>query len=63
MSHTITAAAKLTVMNGTSTLATLHTDIQTALRTLANGDKIIDIIVEKDIHSNKCVICIVYEDQ
>ncbi len=63
MSHTITAAAKLTVNTITSTLATLHTDLQTSLRTLANGDKIIDIIVEKDIHSNQVCVYIVFEDQ
>ena len=44
-------------------LATIDADLQTALRTLANGDKIIDISIVKNNHSNLVVAYITYEDQ
>lgn len=44
-------------------LATIDADLQTALRTLANGDKIIDISIVKNNQSNRVVGYITYEDQ
>ena len=63
MRHTITNASKLTVQTLSTTMVALHTDVQGAIRTLAAGDKIIDIITIKDIHSNQVQVYIVFEDQ
>ena len=63
MSHTITDKTKLTVLQVNADLATIDADLQTALRTLANGDKIIDISIVKNNHSNLVVAYITYEDQ
>ena len=63
MSHTITDPSKLTVQTLSTTMVVLHTDVQGAIRTLAAGDKIVDIITIKDIHSNQVQVYIVFEDQ
>lgn len=63
MSHTITDKTKLTVTQVNADLATIDADLQTALRLLANGDKIIDISIVKNNHNNRVVAYITYEDQ
>ena len=63
MSHTITAAAKLTVTQVVGDLATIDASIQTALRLLSNGDKIIDISLVRNRTSNKVTAYITFEDQ
>tara|TARA_R100000734_G_C3298727_1_gene89612 strand:- start:190 stop:387 length:198 start_codon:yes stop_codon:yes gene_type:complete len=65
MSHTITDKSKLTVVQVESDLATIHTDIQAALRgsTFANGDKIISINIERNRTTNNAVAYITFEDQ
>ena len=63
MSHTIADVTKLTVLQVNADLATIDADLQTALRTLANGDKIIDISIVKNNQSNRVVGYITYEDQ
>ena len=55
MSHQITDVTKLTVLQVNADLATIDADLQTALRTLANGDKIIDISIVKNNQSNRVV--------
>ena len=62
MSHTITAAAKMTVTQVSGTINTIDAQIQTALRALANGDKIVSIktVVSS---SNNVVAYITFEDQ
>tara|TARA_Y100000004_G_C8921674_1_gene415722 strand:- start:187 stop:378 length:192 start_codon:yes stop_codon:yes gene_type:complete len=63
MSHTIGAAAKLTTEVVYGTHLNIHTNIQTALRALANGDKIISIDVVRKSAGNKFMAIITYEDQ
>jgi microcompartment protein CcmL/EutN len=65
MSHTITDKSKLTVVQVEGDLATIDASIQTALRgsAFANGDKIIDISIVKNRHSNRLVAYITFEDQ
>ena len=63
MSHQISDVTKLTVLQVNADLATIDADLQTALRTLANGDKIIDISIVKNNQSNRVVGYITYEDQ
>ena len=53
MSHTITDKTKLTVTQVVGDLATIDASIQTALRLLSNGDKIIDISLVRNRTSNK----------
>jgi len=62
VSHTITAAAKMTVTQVSGTINTIDAQIQTALRALANGDKIVSIntVVSS---SNNVVAYITFEDQ
>jgi len=63
MSHTITDKDKLTSTTVFGNNLTIHTQIQTALRTLANGDKIIDISITRKSVGNNCFAVITYEDQ
>tara|TARA_R110002020_G_C15995925_1_gene749776 strand:- start:395 stop:586 length:192 start_codon:yes stop_codon:yes gene_type:complete len=63
MSHTISAPAKLTTLVVYGTHLTIHSQIQTALRTLAAGDDVIDIsIIRKNVGNNYMAV-ISYEDQ
>ena len=57
MSHTITDKSKLTVVQVNGDLATIDAQLQTTLQgsTFANGDKIIDISIIKNNHSNLVV--------
>jgi hypothetical protein len=63
MSHTITDKTKLTVLQVNADMATIDADLQTALRTLANGDKIISIDMIRNRTSNLVTAYISYEDQ
>ena len=63
MSHTITDKTKLTTTVVYGNNNTIHTQIQTALRALANGDKIIDISIVRKSVGNNCFAVITYEDQ
>ena len=65
MSHTIADKSKLKVHAVNGDLATIDANIQSALQgsTFANGDKIIDISIVKNNHSNLLVAYITYEDQ
>jgi len=63
MSHTITAAAKMTTSVVYGTHLTIHTQIQAALRALANGDKIVDISVIRKPVGNNYMGIITFEDQ
>jgi len=63
LSHTITAAAKMTVQAISSNLATAHTDLQAALRALANGDDVVSIDMVRDNNSNSVMIYLTFEDQ
>ena len=63
MSHTITDKTKLTTTVVYGTHITIHTQIQTALRALANGDKIIDISVVRKSVGNSFMAVITFEDQ
>lgn len=65
MSHTITDKTKLTVVQVSGDLGSIDASIQTALRgsSFANGDKIIDISIVKNKHSNLLVAYITFEDQ
>ncbi len=62
MSHTITDKTKMTVTQVSGTINTIDAQIQTALRALANGDKIVSIntVVSS---SNNVVAYITFEDQ
>tara|TARA_R100001510_G_C7617646_1_gene179360 strand:- start:491 stop:682 length:192 start_codon:yes stop_codon:yes gene_type:complete len=63
MSHTIAAAAKMTVQAISSDLASAHTDLQTALRALAAGDDVVSIDMVRDNNSNSVMIYLTFEDQ
>lgn len=63
MSHTITDPAKLTTAVVIGTQSTIHTLIQTALRALAAGDKIVDISINRKSVGNNFIGIITYEDQ
>lgn len=63
MSHEITDITKLTVTQVVGDLSTIDASIQTALRALANGDKIIDISLVRNRTSNKVTAYITFEDQ
>tara|TARA_R110001599_G_scaffold130502_1_gene305688 strand:- start:366 stop:557 length:192 start_codon:yes stop_codon:yes gene_type:complete len=63
MSHTITDVSKLTVTEVVGDLATIDATLQTALRLLANGDKIISIDMIRNRTSNLVTAYIVWEDQ
>ena len=63
MSHTIGNASKLTSTTAYGNNNTIHTQIQTALRALAAGDKIIDISIVRKSVGNNCFAVITYEDQ
>jgi hypothetical protein len=63
MSHTIGDKTKLTVLQVNADMATIDADLQTALRTLANGDKIISIDMIRNRTSNLVTAYISYEDQ
>jgi len=63
MSHTITDVTKLTVTEVVGDLATIDASIQTALRALSNGDKIISIDMIRNRTSNKVTAYITFEDQ
>ena len=63
MSHTITAAAKMTTTVVYGTHLTIGPAIQTALRALANGDKIVDISVMRKPVGNNYMGVITFEDQ
>ena len=63
MSHTITDITKLTVTEVVGDLATIDASLQTALRALANGDKIISINMIRNRTSNKVTAYITFEDQ
>jgi|TARA_R100001463_G_scaffold30495_8_gene69266 hypothetical protein len=63
MSHEITAAAKMTTSVVYGTHLTIHTQIQAALRALANGDKIVDISVIRKPVGNNYMGIITFEDQ
>jgi hypothetical protein len=62
VSHTITDKTKMTVTQVSGTINTIDAQIQTALRALANGDKIVSIntVVSS---SNNVVAYITFEDQ
>jgi hypothetical protein len=63
MSHTIGTPAKLTSTTVYGNNNTIHTQIQTALRALVAGDKIIDISIIRKSVGNNCFAVITYEDQ
>ena len=63
MSHTITDKTKLTVTEVVGDLATIDASLQTALRALANGDKIISIDMIRNRTSNLVTAYITFEDQ
>ncbi len=63
MAHTIVDPAKLTVTEVSTDLAGMDAAVQTSLRTLAAGDKIIEIIYERQKDSNDIVVNIIWEDQ
>tara|TARA_X000001382_G_scaffold106469_1_gene81865 strand:- start:697 stop:888 length:192 start_codon:yes stop_codon:yes gene_type:complete len=63
MSHTITDPAKLTTVTVSGTQSTIHTIIQTALRGLAAGDKIVDISIIRKSVGNNFIAIITFEDQ
>tara|TARA_Y100000593_G_C4097926_1_gene231754 strand:- start:107 stop:298 length:192 start_codon:yes stop_codon:yes gene_type:complete len=63
MAHTITDPSKLTVTEISTDLAGMDAAVQTSLRTLAAGDKIIEIIYERQKDSNDIVVNIIWEDQ
>ncbi|MAK37435.1 MAG: hypothetical protein CMC15_14865 [Flavobacteriaceae bacterium] len=63
MSHEISDKTKLTVLQVNADMATIDADLQTALRTLANGDKIISIDMIRNRTSNLVTAYISYEDQ
>jgi hypothetical protein len=63
MSHNITDASKLTSTTVYGNNNTIHTQIQSALRALAAGDKIIDISIVRKSVGNNCFAVITYEDQ
>ena len=63
MSHTISNNTKLTTTVVYGNNNTIHTQIQTALRALASGDKIIDISIVRKSVGNNCFAVITYEDQ
>lgn len=63
MSHTITDKTKLTVIEVVGDLGTIDASLQTALRLLANGDKIISIDMIRNRTSNLVTAYITYEDQ
>ncbi len=63
MSHTITDKTKLTVVEVVGDLGTIDASLQTALRALANGDKIISIDMIRNRTSNLVTAYITYEDQ
>ena len=65
MSHTITDKSKLKVVQVEGDLATIDSNLQTALQgsLFANGDKIIDISIVKNKHNNRLVAYITFEDQ
>ena len=68
MSHEITDVAKLTTGSLNADINTIASSLQTALRGggsfgLANGDKIIDLIITRRDVSNDCQVLIIWEDQ
>ena len=65
MSHTITDKSKLTVVAVATTMAALSADLQATLRgtDFANGDKLIEISVIRNKHSNDVMAYITFEDQ
>jgi hypothetical protein len=65
MGHTIVDKSKLTVVAVATTMAALSTDLQAALRgsDFANGDKLIEISVIRNKHSNDVMAYITFEDQ
>ena len=63
MSHTISDITKLTVTEVRGDLGTIDAALQTALRALANGDKIISIDMIRNRTSNLVTAYITYEDQ
>lgn len=63
MSHTISDPAKLTTLVVYGSQLTVHSQIQTALRTLAAGDKVIDVSVVRKSVGNNYMAIITYEDQ
>lgn len=65
MGHTIVDKSKLTVVAVATTMAALSADLQAALRgsDFANGDKLIEISVIRNKHSNDVMAYITFEDQ
>lgn len=65
MSHTIVDKSKLTVVKIDTTMDDLATDLQASLRgsTFANGDKLIDVSVIRNKHSNRVTAYVTFEDQ
>ena len=62
MSHSITAPAKMTVTQVSGTIDTIDAQIQTALRALAAGDKIVSINTVMTMQKN-VIAYITFEDQ
>jgi hypothetical protein len=62
LSHTITDKTKMTVTQVSGTIDTIDAQIQTALRALANGDKIVSINTVMTMQKN-VIAYITYEDQ
>lgn len=63
MGHTIVDPAKLTVTEVITNLAAMDADVQTSLRTLVAGDKLIEITYTRSLNSNDVVVNIIWEDQ
>ena len=63
MPSPINNPAKLTTLVVYGSQLTIHSSIQTALRTLAVGDAIIDISVVRKSVGNNYMAIITYEDQ
>ena len=63
MAHTIVDPAKLTVTEVITNLAAMDADVQTSLRTLVAGDKLIEITYTRNLNSNDVVVNIIWEDQ
>lgn len=63
MSHTITDPAKLSTLVCYGSQLTIHVQIEATLRTLAAGDKVIDVSVVRKSVGNNYMAIITYEDQ
>jgi hypothetical protein len=61
MGHTIVNPARIVVIPIQTTMATLHTDLQTTLQGMDAGDVIIDIEIVKQADSTDCMCYVTIE--